>query len=69
MDAAIAAIDARLDASPANTRRVVVVGGGAGGCEVAMALAARIRGRDNSITVCDEATRPVAERGRRTDGL
>lgn len=65
---ALAALDAALAAPPAGRgRRIVIVGGGAGGCEVAFALATRLRDEAAcTITVCDEAAHPVAERGRRT---
>jgi selenide,water dikinase len=49
---------------------VVVVGAGAGGTEIAFALAARLRreGR-GSVTLCDQSAQPVSERGRRTAAL
>jgi NADH dehydrogenase FAD-containing subunit len=50
--------------------RIVIVGAGAGGSEVAMALAARLRRAPRAtVTVCDEAARPVLERGTRTSAL
>jgi selenide,water dikinase len=69
IERAIAGIDAALAADAPGGRRIVVVGAGAGGAEVALALAARLRGTTATITACDEATRPVAERGRRTAAL
>ncbi len=46
--------------------RVVIVGAGPGGVEVAFALAARLdRGRHCKIAICDRASTPVAERGAR----
>jgi selenide,water dikinase len=69
IDAAIAAIEAFLASRVPDRRGIVVVGAGAGGCEVALALSARLRGGDAAITVCDEGPRPVPERGRRTSVL
>jgi pyridine nucleotide-disulfide oxidoreductase family protein len=71
IERALATIEAALAAPPARPgRRVVVVGAGAGGTEVAFALAARLRNEaPASITVCDEAAHPVAARGRRTAAL
>jgi NADH dehydrogenase FAD-containing subunit len=67
---AIAALDAALAAPNADAARVVVAGAGAGGSEVAMALAARMqRARRGAVVVCDEAARPVLERGARTATL
>jgi selenide,water dikinase len=52
---------------PAGGRRVVIVGAGPGGTEVAFALAARLeREPSGSVTVVDLAPLPVAERGART---
>jgi len=48
-------------------RRVVVVGAGAGGCEIAFALAVRLRREGGgSVTVCDRAALPAEARGERT---
>jgi selenide, water dikinase len=48
-------------------RRAVVVGAGAGGCEVAFALAARLRAAGaGAVTVCDRADRPLVTRHPRT---
>lgn len=71
IERAIAALDATLaEPPPARGRQVVVVGAGAGGTEVAFGLAARLRDEPRrSITVCDAAARPVAERGLRTAAL
>jgi selenide,water dikinase len=71
IERAVAALDAALAvAPPSRGRRVVVVGAGAGGTEVAFALAARLRGEPHaSISVCDAAARPVAARGARTATL
>jgi selenide,water dikinase len=68
IEPAVAALDAALAAPPpARGRRVVVVGAGAGGTEVAFALAARLRDEPHaSVTVCDHAARPVTTRGERT---
>ncbi len=55
IDAAVAAIDTALAARP--DARAVVVGAGAGGCEVALALAARLR--RGSVTACDRASHPL----------
>lgn len=62
---------AQLDGALATPRadggpRIVVVGGGAGGSEVALALAARLRGQPRTITVCDPAAHPVESHGPRT---
>ena len=52
---------------PAGGQQVVVVGAGAGGCEVAFALAARLRvDGQGSVTVCDRADRPLVTRHPRT---
>jgi selenide,water dikinase len=64
-------IDAAF-ASPATEegRRIVVVGAGAGGTEIAFALAARLRNEGRgTVTLCDSAATPLAERGRRVAGL
>jgi len=52
----------RADGGPG----IVVVGSGAGGSEVALALAARLRERPRMITVCDPGAHPVESRGPRT---
>lgn len=71
IEGALAAIDAALAVAPVSSgRRVIVVGAGAGGTEVACALAARLRGEPRaSLVLCDLARRPVAGRGSRTAGL
>jgi selenide,water dikinase len=71
IERAIAALDTALAAPPpARGRRVVVVGAGAGGTEVAFALAARLRREPHAaIAICDAAARPVATRGERTATL
>ncbi|HVN85007.1 MAG TPA: selenide, water dikinase SelD [Candidatus Binatia bacterium] len=51
-------------AASSQSLRVVVVGAGAGGCEIAFAIAARI-GEGGHVTVCDAADRPVATRNGR----
>ncbi len=64
-------IDAAF-ASPAaeEGRRIVVVGAGAGGTEITFALAARLRDEGRgTLTLCDSAAAPLAERGRRVAGL
>jgi len=68
IDRAVAEIDAALATAPTPPgRRIVVVGAGAGGSEVAFALAARTRNEPGAaVTVCDAGDRPVAERGSRT---
>lgn len=68
----IASAVARLEAAlgtppPQSGRRIVVVGAGAAGTEIACALAVRLRHEPlASIVVCDAAGRPLAERGQRT---
>ncbi|MGH3053864.1 MAG: selenide, water dikinase SelD, partial [Gaiellaceae bacterium] len=53
--------------APPDGRQVVVVGAGAGGCEIAFALAARLRAEGKGqVTVCDRAERPVLNRHPRT---
>jgi selenide,water dikinase len=71
IERALAAVDAALATPPAGAgRRIVVVGAGAGGTEVAFALRARLRHETAAfITVCDETAHPVAARGRRTAAL
>jgi selenide,water dikinase len=71
IESAIAQLEAALAApSTGGGRRVVVVGAGAAGTEVALALRARLRGEPaGSIVVCDQAARPVASRGARTAAL
>jgi selenide,water dikinase len=64
IERAAAGIAAALAApAPAAGRRAVVIGAGAGGTEIAFALAARLRHEGKgSVTVCDLAGRPVATR-------
>lgn len=71
IEPALAQIDAALALAPApGGRRIVVVGAGAAGMELAFALAARLRREPRaSIVVCDAATQPVATRGARTIAL
>lgn len=65
----------RIDAAmaeppPAEGRRIVVVGAGAGGCEIAFALAARLRREGaGTVTVCDPAQSPLAEKPPRASDL
>ena len=61
-------IEAALgEPAPPAGRQVVVVGAGAGGCEIAFALAARLRAEGTGrVTVCDRADRPLATRHART---
>ena len=68
IEVAAAQIEAALGTPPpADGRQVVVVGAGAGGCEIAFALAARLRAEGSGrVTVCDLADRPVASRHPRT---
>lgn len=65
---AVAQFDAALSApAPPGGRRLVVVGAGPAGTEIACAAAARLRSEPHaSVLVCDEATRPAAARGART---
>jgi NADH dehydrogenase FAD-containing subunit len=57
-------------AGPAVSRRVVIVGAGAGGTEISFALAARFRGQGRcAINLCDAAAAPAAERGPKTSRL
>jgi selenide,water dikinase len=66
----IAAVEieaALAEPAPADGRDVVVVGAGAGGCEIAFALAGRVRAEGKGqVTVCDRADRPLATRHPRT---
>ena len=57
IDAAVVAIDATIAACP--SARAVVIGAGAGGCEVALALAARLRPCGGQVHLCDRAARPL----------
>ncbi|MBX3027957.1 FAD-dependent oxidoreductase [bacterium] len=63
MDAALAALEAALAARP--SAHAVVIGGGAAGCELALALAARLRPGGGRVTVCDPAPRPLPGLGAR----
>jgi selenide,water dikinase len=71
IDAAVRHIAHALSAVPATApRRLVIAGAGAGGIEVAFALAARIGPlRAGAISVCDANPQPVSERGMRTARL
>jgi selenide,water dikinase len=65
--AAVEIEEALTQPLPVEGRQVVVVGAGAGGCEIAFALAARLRvDGKGSVTVCDRTDRPVATRHART---
>jgi len=68
IEVAAAAIEAALAApAPPQGRQVIVVGAGAGGCEIAFALAARVRAAGKGeVTVCDRADRPLVTRHLRT---
>jgi selenide,water dikinase len=56
--------------APLDGRRVVVVGAGSGGTEVALTLAARLRREPKaSVTLCDRANAPLADRDPRTAQL
>jgi selenide,water dikinase len=51
-------------------RRAVVVGAGAGGTEIALALSARLRREGGGrVTVCDRAAEPARDRGERASRL
>jgi selenide,water dikinase len=64
IEIAAAEIEAALpQPAPPDGRQVVVVGAGAGGCEIAFALGARVRAEGKGqVTVCDRADRPLATR-------
>ena len=66
----IAAVEietALTEPAPADGRNVVIVGAGAGGCEIAFALAGRLRAEGKGqVTICDRADRPLATRHPRT---
>ncbi|MBI3785015.1 MAG: selenide, water dikinase SelD [Deltaproteobacteria bacterium] len=50
-------------AAPAGGRRIIVVGAGPGGTEIAFALAAHLRREGSgSLTICDSSNAPVASR-------
>jgi selenide,water dikinase len=68
IEEAIASIERALSGpTPAAGRRVVVVGAGAGGIEIAFGLAARLhREQKGSVIVCDVETAPLSSRGLRT---
>jgi selenide,water dikinase len=68
IEVAAAQIEAALaEPAPPEGRQVIVVGAGAGGCEIAFALAARLRAEGKGqVTVCDRAERPLATRHPRT---
>ena len=70
IEVAVVEIESALaEPLPPDGRQVVVVGAGAGGCEIAFALAARLRADGKgSVTVVDRAKRPVAARHPRTSG-
>jgi selenide,water dikinase len=61
---------ALAEPAPPDGRKVVVVGAGAGGTEVAFTLAQRLRGEPNaSVTLCDRASVPLTDRDARTARL
>jgi selenide,water dikinase len=65
IERALEVIDATL-AAPA-AARIAVVGAGAGGIEIAFALAARLRHHPStSLLLCDRTNRPLEARGPRT---
>lgn len=57
IEPAVAAIETLLAARPG--AHAVVVGAGAAGCEVALALRARLRGGGGTVTLCDRVPRPL----------
>lgn len=62
--------DALARPAPPGGRQVLVVGAGAGGTEVALNLAARLRDEPNvSVTLCDRASQPLTDRNARTAQL
>lgn len=67
IDAALAAIESALAARPSG--RALVIGAGAGGCEVALALAARLAGRPGAVTLVDRAAAPLPDMARRASRL
>jgi selenide,water dikinase len=68
IETAAVEIEAALaEPAPDDGRYVVIVGAGAGGCEIAFALAARLRAEGKGqVTVCDRTDRPLATRQPRT---
>ncbi len=68
IEEAIVGIERAFAAPPPPAgRRIVVIGAGAGGVEIAFALAARLRREEKgSVTLCDTATAPAINRGVRT---
>ncbi len=68
IEVAAAEIKAALaEPAPVGGRQVVVVGAGAGGCEIAFALAAQLRAEGKGqVTICERADRPLATRHPRT---
>ncbi len=64
IEVAASGIEAALQRAAPDGRRVVVVGAGPGGVEIAFAVAARLRQEEaSSVTVCDRAGEPASERG------
>ena len=68
---AIAQLEHALSAAPSRSGlRIVVVGAGAAGCEVACTLAARLRGEPGArVAICDEAPRPLPTHSARAGRL
>jgi selenide,water dikinase len=68
IEVAAAGIEAALAPGAGDQeQRVVIVGAGAGGVELAFALAARLRREGGgTVTICETASEPAAERGPRT---
>lgn len=66
-EAAVAIEQAFAQPAPETGRRIVVVGAGAGGVEIAFGLAARLRGEGKGgVIVCDREVQPLTGRGPRT---
>lgn len=67
IEEAVAGIERALaQPAPEEGRRIVVVGAGAGGVEIAFGLAARLRGEGKgSVTLCDRERQPVSSHGPR----
>jgi selenide,water dikinase len=66
---AITQLEAML-AGPPDGRRIVVIGAGAAGTEIACTIAARVRSVPGAaVTVCDQAAQPLSARGARAAAL
>jgi selenide, water dikinase len=66
---AIAQLEAVLG-GPSDGRRIVVIGAGAAGTEIACTIATRVRSASGAtITVCDQVGRPLAAHGARAAAL